>query len=60
MYLAGTVVASWFLTQDVAGLNTFAVIKNILVTNGSKFNENNLGKLNLFVHQLTFGLRCFS
>ena len=41
-----TEVASWSLTEEVAGSNPFIVITNILVTEFSKFNENILGKLN--------------
>ena len=37
MCLAGAVVASWFLTLEYAGLNSFTVITNILVTES---NEN--------------------
>ena len=40
MCLAGAVVASWSLTQDVAGSNPLTVIKNILVTECIKFNES--------------------
>ena len=36
MCLSGTVVASWFLTQEVAGSSLFIVMTNIFVT---KFNE---------------------
>ena len=42
MCLAGTVVASWSLTQELAGLNTFTVMINIFVT---EFSENIKGKL---------------
>ena len=40
MYLTGTVVASWSLTQDVAGLNPFMETTNIFVAEFSKFSEN--------------------
>ena len=40
MCLAGTVVASWSLTQEVAGSNTFTIMTNILVTEFSEFNES--------------------
>ena len=40
MCLAGPVVASWSLTQDVAGLNPFTVMTNILITEFTEFNEN--------------------
>ena len=43
MCLAGTVVASWSLTQEVAGSNTFTIMTNILVTEFSEFNENSIG-----------------
>ena len=46
--LADTVVASWSLTQKVAGSNPFAVLTNILVTEFSEFSEswiNHLGIL---------------
>ena len=35
--LSGAVVASWFLTQEVAGLSPFTVVANIFVT---EFSEN--------------------
>ena len=37
--LTGTVVASWSLTQEVAGLNPFNVMTNIFVTEFAEFNE---------------------
>ena len=40
MCLVGTVVASWSLTQEVAGLNSFTAMTFILVTEFSDFNEN--------------------
>ena len=40
MYVTGTVVASWSLTQDVAGLNPFMGTTNIFVTEFSEFSEN--------------------
>ena len=40
MCLAGTVVASRFLTQEVAGLSPFTVMKNTFVT---EFAENMFG-----------------
>ena len=39
MCLAGTVVASWSLTQEVAGSNPFTVMTNIFVTEFSEFTE---------------------
>ena len=45
MCLAGTVVASWSQTQEVAGSNLFSVLTNILVAEFSEFNENIKGKL---------------
>ena len=50
MCLAGAAVASWSLTQEMAGLNPFTVMTNIFslitvmtnifVTEFSEFNEN--------------------
>ena len=40
MCLAGTVVASWYPTQELAGFN-----RNVLVT---EFNENIQGKFKYF------------
>ena len=37
--LAGTVVASWSLTQEVASLSPFTVMTNIFVTEFSEFIE---------------------
>ena len=39
MCLAGAVVASWFLTQEVAGLSPFTVKANIFVMEFSEFSE---------------------
>ena len=39
MCLAGTVVASWFVTQEVVSLSPFTVLTNIFVTEFSEFNE---------------------
>ena len=39
MCLAGAVVASLSLVQEMAGLNRFTVMTNILVTEFSEFNE---------------------
>ena len=38
--LAGVVVASWCLTQEMAGLNPFIEMTNILVTEFSEFNDS--------------------
>ena len=38
--LVGTVIASWSLIQEVAGLKPFTVKTYILVTEFSEFNEN--------------------
>ena len=38
MPLAGATVASWSLTQEVAGSNSFTVMTNILATEFSEFN----------------------
>ena len=40
MYLAGAVVASLSLTQEVAALNPFTVMTNIFVTKFNEFSEN--------------------
>ena len=40
MCLAGTVVASWPPTQEVAGLSPFTVMTNIFVTQLAEFSEN--------------------
>ena len=40
MCLVGAVVAPWFLTKEVAGLNPFTVVTNIFVTEFSEFREN--------------------
>ena len=40
MCLVGTVIASWSLTQDVAGSSPFAVMTNIFVTEFAEFSEN--------------------
>ena len=40
MCLAGTVVASWSLTQEVAGLGPFTVMANIFVTEFAEFRKN--------------------
>ena len=37
---AGTVVASWSLTQDEAGLSPFAEMANIFVTEFIEFSKN--------------------
>ena len=38
--LVGDVVASWSLTQEVAGLSPFTVMTNIFVSEFSEFSEN--------------------
>ena len=40
MCLAGAVVASWSLTQEVAGLSPFTVVTNIFVTEFDELSEN--------------------
>ena len=40
MCLAGTVVASWSLTQEVEGLNPFTVMTNTFVTEFAKLSES--------------------
>ena len=56
MCLAGTVVSSWSLTQEMTGSNAFTVMSNILVTELSEFNEsfreNSNKYVNLFAHNL--------
>ena len=47
MYVVGTVVASWSLTQEVAGLGPFNQ-KN-LVTEFAEFSENIKEKLHYFL-----------
>ena len=42
MCLAGAVVASWFLTQEVAGLNPFTVMTNIFVNSVKTFRKNSI------------------
>ena len=46
MCLAGTVVASWYLTQEVASSNPVTVMTNIFVAEFIEFSENIQGKLN--------------
>ena len=46
MGLAGTVEASWSLTQEVAGSSPFTVMMNILSLNSVKtFRENSISPL---------------
>ena len=40
MCLAGAVIASWSLTQEVADANSFTVMSNITVTKFAEFSEN--------------------
>ena len=40
MCLAGTVVASWYLTQEVAGSSPFTVMTNSFVIESAEFSEN--------------------
>ena len=44
MCLAGIVVASWSVTQDVTGLSPFTIMTNIFVSEFSEFSKNDLGK----------------
>ena len=51
---AGTVVASWSLTQKVAGLSPFTVMTNILSLNSdtqisSKTEVNSYAKTNMYL-----------
>ena len=45
MYLAGTVLSSWSLTQEVAGSSPLTVMTNKLLAEFSKFSKNIYGKL---------------
>ena len=52
MCLAGAVVASWSLTQEVAGLSPFTVMTNIFVTEFAEFsiifrNINSIGHVTI-------------
>ena len=38
-FLAGTVVASWFVTQEVAGSSPCTAMTNIFVTEFAEFTE---------------------
>ena len=49
MCFAGTVVAFWSLTQEMAGSNPFTVMTNIFVTEFSEFSENSIP---LFSHHI--------
>ena len=40
MCFAGDMLASWSLTQEVAGLRPFTVATNIFVTEFAEFSEN--------------------
>ena len=40
MCLAGAVVASWSLTQEVAGSSPFTVMRIIFVSEFTEFSEN--------------------
>ena len=43
--LAGAVVTSWSLMQEMADLSPFTVITNVFVAESSDFSENISGKL---------------
>ena len=45
MCLAGAVVASWFITQETAGSDSFTVMTSIFVTEVPEFSENIWEKL---------------
>ena len=45
LFLAGTVAASWSLTQEVAGSSSSTLMTNIFVPEFAEFNENIFGKL---------------
>ena len=53
MYLAGAVVAFWYLIQDMAGSNPFTVMTNIFVTEFRKFNLKIKRKLKYNKYQST-------
>ena len=52
MCLSGAVVASWSLTQEVAGSSHFTVMTNIFLT---EFNENIWEKLQSFYFRCEYG-----
>ena len=54
MWLAGTVVASWSLTQEVEGSSPFTVMKRFLVT---EFAE--IGKTQMIHHQRRYWILYF-
>ena len=56
--LAGAVVASWSLTQEVAGSSPFTVITNILVTNFAKFTETSKKNFNVLPFNQTKCWNC--
>ena len=39
MCLAGTVVTSWSLTQEIVGLSPFSIMTNIIVLEFAEFGE---------------------
>ena len=54
MCLVGTVVASWSLTQEVAGLSSFTIITNIFVTEFTELSETfrkNANKLRCYLNK---------
>ena len=53
MCLAGTVVACWSFTQDMAGSSPFTVMTNIFVTEFSKFSETFRKNSNISRHFLS-------
>ena len=53
MYLAGAVVAFWYLIQDMAGSNPFTAMTNIFVTEFRKVNLKIKGKLKYNNYQST-------
>ena len=59
MCLAGTVVASWSLMQEMAGLSTVAVISNIFITEFAEFRENISGKLTSALLLLLYSILAF-
>ena len=56
MCLAGAVVSSWSLTQEVAGLSTFTVTTNIFVAKlGETFRKNSIGPHSLTLERQASG-----
>ena len=54
MCLAGTVAASWSLTQVVIGSNSFTAMTNIFVIEFAEFRENSIVLWILFSYSSSF------